>query len=89
LSIVQPIPPKPDQPEPPRGAWLSILLTLGVGSLLAGALSMVTMFYLVPVFAVAAVVFLAGAFHYFVWGWWMRSFLDQTADEDEPIDPGT
>ena len=57
-----------------------IWLALGIGSILAAALSMVTLFYLVPVFAVAAVICLMAAFHYFVWGWWMPRFLERSAD---------
>lgn len=81
-------PPKPDLPEPPRGSWLAILLALGVGSAVAAVLSLVTLFYLVPVFAVAAVIFLVAAFHYFVWGWWIRSYLEQASADEESLPPG-
>lgn len=77
-----PLPPKPETP-PPSGSWLSILLALGGGSIVLAALSVVTLFYLFPVFAIAALVFLIVALQYVVWGRWLRGYLERARDEDD------
>lgn len=82
MKDIPPLPPKPTS-EPPRGSWLAILLALGGASIVAAVLSLVTLFYLLPVFAIAAVIFFVAAFHYFVWGWWIRGYLEQAREEEE------
>ena len=82
MEKLPPPPPKPAS-EPPRGSWLSILIALGGASIVGAVLSFVTLFYLLPVFVVAAVILFVAAFHYFVWGWWVRGTISPLEQEDE------
>jgi hypothetical protein len=78
------LPPRPAAPEKPqRGSWLSIFLTafllLGVGAVLL----VLSLGQLLPILAIGGLIFLATAFHYLVWGWWLGAMIQREAEEED------
>jgi hypothetical protein len=55
------------------GAAGAVLLVLSLGQLL-------------PVLVIGGLIFLATAFHYVVWGWWLGKMIEREAAEEEELD---
>jgi hypothetical protein len=84
----------PKTPESPanlsrgqRGSWLSLFLA----ALLAGAVGLmllvISLGQLLPVVVIGGLIFLATAFHYVVWGWWLGKMIQQESqDEESPLE---
>jgi hypothetical protein len=76
------LPPRP-APPPPRGSWLSIVLTGFVLMLAAIVLFVLSLGQLLPILVIGGLIFLATAFHYLVWGWWLGKMIQREAEEEE------
>lgn len=77
-----PLPPVAPQ-RSDRHSWLSIVLTVLVAGFLAAALFVLSLGQLLPILAIGSLFFLATAFHYLVWGWWLGKMIRREAEEDE------
>lgn len=80
------IPPTPQRPElhPPAGRpWLSVLLALGFFTLLSIGFVLLSYFYFLPIFIIAAVVFCITGLHYLTWGWWLGPMIRRESPDEE------
>jgi hypothetical protein len=77
------LPPRPAPSPAPRGGWLSIILTGFVLALAAIVLFVLSLGQLLPILVIGGLVFLATAFHYLVWGWWLGKMIHREAEEEE------
>jgi hypothetical protein len=81
------VPELPSRPSAPvtngRGSWLSLFLAALLAGAVGAVLLVLSLGQLLPVIVIGGVIFLATAFHYLVWGWWLGKMIQQEAAEDE------
>ena len=66
-----------------RGSWLAIVLAACLAFVVFATLFVLTLQISGLVTLAAAVLFLFGGFHYFVWGWWLGPLIHQDVAAEE------
>ena len=77
---------RPQLPKPPRRTILPILLAFSLFLMVSTVFVLLSMGTFGLVLLVAGGVFLVIAFHYVVWGWWLRKIIHKDQDEQQHAD---
>lgn len=81
MAVPEPL--RPPEPVKPRGSLLPIALAGMLAIIVCTVLFFLTLGGFGAVMVVAAGVFLVGAFHYVVWGWWLSAAIREDVEADE------